>query len=183
MLVLVVSLIFFVILWNITYFFTPVTFEHLVSPILIPLYLSLYQKYYQIKKEKEFLDYKKSIDKEIELYKANLTGSNLVTKLQFELEFSIYKELYSEIMNIFLNIETQSKEITISQKNKFDTKVLQYMPYIEDEIFNQIGDISILMKSYFYPSEGVTSQILSQDMKKLSELIRKRIYSMKIIKS
>ncbi|MGL5932148.1 MAG: hypothetical protein ACRCY7_04475 [Cetobacterium sp.] len=181
MIVLIVSLILFILLLNIIYFFTPVTFKYLVSPILIPLYLSLYQKYYQNKKDKELLDYKNSITKEIELYKSNLTGSNLVTKLQFELEFSIYKELYSEIMTIYLNIETQNKEIINLQKTTFDTKVLQYMPYIEDDIFNQIGDISILIKLYFYPSEGVTSDILLQDIKKLSQLIKKRIDSMRII--
>lgn len=181
MLILIVSLIFFIFFWNITYFFTPVTYKYLVSPILIPLYLSLYQKYYQNKKDKELLDYKNSIAKDMEFYKSNLTGYKLVTKLQFELEFSIYKELYSEIMTIFFNIETQNKETIKLQKATFDTKVLQYHPYIEEKIFNQITDISILIKLYLYSSEGTTSEVVIEEIKILSQLIKKRIEGMKII--
>ncbi|MGL5022417.1 MAG: hypothetical protein ACRC5S_03865 [Cetobacterium sp.] len=181
MFILSLSLIIFIFLLNIIYIITPVSFKYLVSPIMIPLYLSICQKYYQDKKDKELLDYKNSIEKEIEFYKSKLTGYTLVTKLQFELEFSIYKEIYSDIMQLYLEIEYKNKEELQILKNRFDTKILEHMPYIQDEIFHHIGELSILIKQHLKSDEDTPILIIAEEIHKLSKLIKERINKMKII--
>ena len=63
-------------------------------------------------------DYKKKNDKDLEKFKGEIKNYNLVTKLQYDLEFKIYLELSEVVNNLYSNVYSQEMEL----KNLIDLK-------------------------------------------------------------
>lgn len=180
MILFFVSLIVFTVLFYIIYFIAPTSYRYLISPIFIPIYVSLCQKYYQNQKDKELAIYKNSINKELEIYKSKLIDRTLVTKLQYELEFEIYKELYSDLVELCLNLENKKEDVVLL-KNIFDKKTLKYSPFMEDEIMEHFKKIYFVIEFHINSKSVFTLIEITNDLKTLSNLIKKRITNMKII--
>lgn len=150
---------------------------------------------------------KKELNKELEEYKTKLSGCTLVTKMQFELEFKIYTEIYSDLLDAMyaLNAILVSKDNRermrergeyFSEKQKNAGKFANYAPFLSKEIYSVVWDIhnsgyeeylaignAFLLKKdkYDYAGSRKRKKNMIKNMEKLSELIRNRIESMKII--
>lgn len=163
-------------------------------------------------------DYKKKNDKDLEKFKGEIKNYNLVTKLQYDLEFKIYLELSEVINNLYSNVYSQEMElknlidlkediakngekiknkIKICQQldidfrdkwNNLVEKKNKYRPFFEKHIYLKVDEIhqKILNVDSFFEKEN-SKEVFDKlnkidiDIEELSDLIRKRIESMKII--
>lgn len=186
MVILISSFIIFLFINFLIILLIPKEYQQFIFSILTPLYLFLCQKFYQTQKEKElekfkyninqeFSRYQSKINQELEFYKSKLENSNLVTKMQYELEFSIYKELYSDVMVLY---QTYHNSNTLYLIEKINLKTLQYQPFIENDIFNKIAITTTVIKEN---QQNTNKIFVTKILFELSENIKNRIESMQII--
>lgn len=128
----------------------------------------------------------------IDDYKDKSSVCTLVTKLQFELEFNSYKEIYAELMTFIYDFEkiekqTISKNLYLKKISKFDLIILKVSPFVDDKMYSKLFFISEGLKEKSENAQTSENGLLFlnnfiiKQTNDLSDLIRKRIATMKII--
>lgn len=189
MLVISILFIFFLLITFFIIFLVPNEYHQYIFPTMTGIFMLVCQSFYQTYKKKELEkfkntmnknleEYKNKIDREIEHYKSKLENSNLVTKMQYELEFSIYKELYADVMHLYENYD---KENSKKLSENLSLKNFQYLPFVEKSITEDIGLIIISIQSSDYKTNDIFCLKLSQLLYDLASKIKSRIENMQII--
>lgn len=199
----IITLLFFYFNWNKN---TLISVISLITSIFTAFIGKTWINDYKLEIDKELENYKKELNKEVESYKVKLSGYTLVTKLQYELEFSIYKEIYGDLMLVLSRIEKlsnicNSKGKTSSLKSEknnwlilkknLELKILQNMPFYNEQILNKISVIIEDLNKIVSEIDKLNSSddmtlflegvIVAEKIKELGNLIKERIQNMKII--
>lgn len=176
---------------------------------LLGTYISLVTSIFTLVMSKTWLeDYKLEINKELEKYKTKLSSYTLVTKLQYDLEFKIYTEIYEKMFLLYIETEKLRPvidvvEVNIQERlnsfsiiyNETSKLIIKYRPFYSEEIYKilietrdkcleesievekGINDI----RYYNFAYARIRKIKIKENLKEISDLIRKRIENMKVV--
>lgn len=201
-----------VIVWIVSNIGTYFLCKYFKVEFLFSLLFSLITSGFVLFLSKTWLeDYRISLNKEIQMYKAKLDGCTLVTKLQFELEFKIYTEIYEGLAEVQKEViqlapmedYSTSESIYLERYNNFAKSIndiilkkIKYRPFYTKEIHSRIKKMIDLcseegtnfrcayiekLERFDFKESKKRKKEIENELEILSDLIKNRIQNMKII--